>query len=41
MSVGGGVGPQVNKFGHVSRDEHQMSVVEDGVEYSGPMSGRG
>ena len=32
------VGPQVNKFEQVSSDDHQMSVVGEGVGYPGPMT---
>ena len=40
-----GVGPEVNKYEHVSSDHHQMSVPRShsqrgrGGRYPGPMSG--
>ena len=35
MSVAVGVGPQVNKFEQVFRDDHQMYGSCKGVEYMG------
>ena len=39
VSTIGGLGPQVNKFEHVSSDDHQMSVVGGGrARYPGSRS---
>ena len=32
----GGIGPGVNKLEQVSSDDHQISVVGEGVGYPGP-----
>ena len=40
--VGGGVGPQVNKFEQVSSDDHQMSVaggMSPGLMFAGGNNG--
>ena len=40
VSTSTGVGPKVNKFEQVSNDDHQMSVVGEGVSTQAPHLGR-